>query len=142
MPFGLTNAPKVFMDLMNRVCRPMLHRSVIMFIDDILVYSKLKERHEEHLRELLRVLRRERLYAKFSKWYYRRFILDLSKIVVPPTRLTRKGVDFQWGPEQQTAFETLRQRLCEALVLTLPEGVEDFVVFCNASITGLGAVLM
>ena len=51
-------------------------------------------------------------------------------------------VDFRWGPEQQRAFETLRQRLCEAPVLTLPEGVEDFVVFCDASITGLGAVLM
>ena len=74
--------------------------------------------------------------------YYRRFIRDFSKIVVPLTRLTRKGVDFRWGPEQQRAFETLRQRLCEAPVLTLPEGVEDFVVFCDASITGLGAVLM
>ena len=67
MPFGLTNAPTVFMDLMNRVCRPMLDRSVIVFIDDILVYSKTREQHEEHLREQLGVLRRERLYTKFSK---------------------------------------------------------------------------
>ncbi|CAH1430887.1 unnamed protein product [Lactuca virosa] len=67
MPFGLTNTPAVLMDLMNRVCRPMLDRSVIVFIDDILVYSKTREQHEEHLRELLGVLRRERLYAKFSK---------------------------------------------------------------------------
>ena len=51
-------------------------------------------------------------------------------------------MDFRWGPEQQRAFETLRQRLCEALVLTLPEGVEDFVMFCDASVTGLGVVLM
>ena len=69
--------------------------------------------------------------------YYRRFIRDFSKIVVPLTRLTRKGVVFSWGPEQQASFETLRQRLCEALVLTLPEGMEDFVVYCDASITGL-----
>ena len=67
MPFGLTNAPAVFMDLMNRVCSPMLDRSVIIFIDDILVYSKTREQHEEHLRELLGVLRRGRLYVKFSK---------------------------------------------------------------------------
>ena len=67
MPFGLTNAPAAFMDLMNRVCRPMLDRSVIVFIDDILVYSKTREDHEVHLREILETLRRERLYAKFSK---------------------------------------------------------------------------
>ena len=65
MPFRLTNTPTVFMDLMNRVCRPMPDRLVIVFIDDILVYSKTREQHEEHLRELLEVLRREWLYAKF-----------------------------------------------------------------------------
>lgn len=191
MPFGLTNAPAAFMDLMNRVCRPMLDRSVIVFIDDILVYSKTQEEHEEHLREVLETLRRESLYAKFSKcefwlrevqflghlvnqngilvdlakveavmrWevpkspseirsflglagYYRIFIQDFSKIAVPLTRLTKKALVFRWGPEQQAAFETLRQRLCEALILALPEGVEDFVVYCDASISGLDAVLM
>ena len=65
--FGFTNAPTIFMDLMNRVCRLMLDRLVIVFIDDILVYSKTREQHEEHLREPLGVLRCERLYAKFSK---------------------------------------------------------------------------
>lgn len=67
MPFGLTNATTMLMDLMNRVCRPMLDRSVIIFINDILVYSKTKEQHEQYLREVLESLRRERLYAKFSK---------------------------------------------------------------------------
>ena len=67
MPFGLTNAPAAFMDLMNRVCGPMLDRSVIVFIDDILVYSKTKEEHEVHLREVLETLRGKKLYAKFSK---------------------------------------------------------------------------
>ena len=67
MPFGPTNAPAMFMDLMNRVCRPLLDRSVIVFIDDILVYSRTREQHEEHLGEILGVLRSERLYAKFSK---------------------------------------------------------------------------
>ncbi|KAJ9547769.1 LOW QUALITY PROTEIN: hypothetical protein OSB04_020312 [Centaurea solstitialis] len=67
MPFGLTNAPVVFTDLMNRVCRPMLDRLVIVFIDDILIYSKSKEEHAKHLSEVLETLRREQLYAKFSK---------------------------------------------------------------------------
>ncbi|KAI3719580.1 hypothetical protein L6452_20482 [Arctium lappa] len=67
MPFGLTNAPTVFMDLMNRVCRPFLDNSVIVFIDDILVYSKDEAEHVQHLRDVLEVLRKEKLYAKFSK---------------------------------------------------------------------------
>ncbi|KAK9077913.1 hypothetical protein SSX86_001970 [Deinandra increscens subsp. villosa] len=67
MSFGLTNAPAAFMDLMNRVCKPMLDRSVIVFIDDILVYSRSEEEHAQHLREVLETLRREKLYAKFSK---------------------------------------------------------------------------
>ncbi|KAJ9539497.1 hypothetical protein OSB04_032230 [Centaurea solstitialis] len=191
MPFGLTNAPAAFMDLMNRVCRPLLDRSVIVFIDDILIYSKTKEDHVEHLREVLEILRKEQLYAKFSKcdfwlqevqflghlvnregikvdpakveavmkWetpkspteirsflglagYYRRFIQDFSKVAVPLTKLTRKNVSFVWGEEQQSAFETLRQKLCEAPVLTLPEGVEDMTVYCDASYHGLGCVLM
>ncbi|KAJ0519799.1 putative nucleotidyltransferase, Ribonuclease H [Helianthus annuus] len=67
MSFRLPNAPAAFMDLMNRVCKPMLDRSVIVFIDDILVYSRNEAEHANHLREVLKVLRRERLYAKFSK---------------------------------------------------------------------------
>lgn len=67
MPFGLTNAPAAFMDMMNRVCRSMLDKSVIVFIDDILVYSKSESDHVKHLREMLETLRQERLYAKFSK---------------------------------------------------------------------------
>ncbi|GJV55453.1 putative reverse transcriptase domain-containing protein [Tanacetum coccineum] len=67
MPFGLTNAPAVFMDLMNRVCKPYLGRFVIIFIDDILAYSKSKEEHEVHLKLVLESLRKEKLYAKFSK---------------------------------------------------------------------------
>ncbi|KAI3730126.1 hypothetical protein L6452_18802 [Arctium lappa] len=67
MPFGLTNAPAVFMDLMNRVCRPFLDKSIIVFIDDILIYSKDEFDHARHLRDVLEVLRKEKLYAKFSK---------------------------------------------------------------------------
>ncbi|GJR12238.1 putative reverse transcriptase domain-containing protein [Tanacetum coccineum] len=67
MPFGLTNAPAVFMDLMNRVCKPYLGRFVIVFIDDILAYSKSKEEHEVHLKLVLESLRKEKSYAKFFK---------------------------------------------------------------------------
>ncbi|KAI3690327.1 hypothetical protein L2E82_48307 [Cichorium intybus] len=137
MPFRLTNAPAAFMDLMNRVCRPMLDRSVIVFIDDILVYSWSREQHEQHLREQGIMVDPAKVEA-VMRWevpktpleirsflglasYYRRVIQDVSKVAVPLTRLTKKNAAFRWGEEQQQAFETLRQKLCEAPVLTLPK---------------------
>ena len=74
--------------------------------------------------------------------YCRRFIRDFSEIEVPLTRLTKKSVAFRWGPGQQAAFEALRQRLYEAPILTLPEGVDDFVVYGDALIKGMGTVLI
>nr|GEV99410.1 putative reverse transcriptase domain-containing protein [Tanacetum cinerariifolium] len=70
MPFGLTNAPTVFMDLMNPVFHEYLGKFVIVFIDDILVYSKIREEHKDHLRIVLEILRQNKLYAKFSKCYF------------------------------------------------------------------------
>ena len=67
MPFGLTNAPAAFMDLMHRVFRPYLDSFVVIFIDDILVYSRTEEEHKEHLRIVLQILKKHKLYAKFSK---------------------------------------------------------------------------
>ena len=74
--------------------------------------------------------------------YYRRFIQDFSKIATPLTQLTKKTVEFKWGSDQQVAFSTLKQKLCKAPVLVLPEGIENMVVFCDASYSGLGCVLM
>ncbi|GJU15970.1 putative reverse transcriptase domain-containing protein [Tanacetum coccineum] len=131
MPFGLTNAPAVFMDLMNRVCKPFLDKFVIVFIDDILIYSKNKKEHEEHLKTVLELLKKEKLYAKFSKcefWipktpmeirqflglagYYRRFIEGFSKIAKSMTKLTQKGVKFDWGDKQEAAFYDYDGEIC------------------------------
>nr|GEV97281.1 putative reverse transcriptase domain-containing protein [Tanacetum cinerariifolium] len=161
MPFGLTNAPAVLMDMMNQVCKPYLDRFVIVFIDDILIYSKRRKEHEGHLKLILQLLKKEELYAKFSKcefWlpktpteihqflclvgYYRRFIEGFSKIARPMTKLTQKSMKFDWGEKAEAAFQLLKQKLCSALILALPEGSENFVVYCDASHKGLGAVLM
>lgn len=74
--------------------------------------------------------------------YYQRFIENFSKIALPLTRLTKKSVKFVWVPEQQLAFDELRKRLCDASILALPDGVEDMVVYCDASLQGRGVVLM
>ncbi|KAI3784347.1 hypothetical protein L1987_43445 [Smallanthus sonchifolius] len=191
MPFGLTNAPAVFMDLMNRVCKPYLDQFVIVFIDDILIYSRTKEDHTTHLKLILELLKKEQLYAKFSKcefwlreihflghvinnqgihvdpakvtaiknWstpstpseirsflglagYYRRFIPNFSKIALPLTTLTHKNKPFVWEQKQEDAFQTLKQKMCNSPILSLPDGNDDFVVYCDASNQGLGCVLM
>ncbi|GJW73673.1 putative reverse transcriptase domain-containing protein [Tanacetum coccineum] len=131
MPFGLTNAPAT------------------------------REEHEEHLGLVLELLQKERLYAKFSKcefWlrevqflghvinsdgihvdprYYCRFIENFSKIAKPLTVLTKKSKIYDWGEEQENAFQTLKDKLCNAPVLALPDGPEDFMVYCDASRLGL-----
>ncbi|GKD16046.1 putative reverse transcriptase domain-containing protein [Tanacetum coccineum] len=94
MPFGLTNTPAVFMDLMNRVCQPYLDKFVIVFIDDILVYSKDEEEHGKHLKIILELLKKERLYAKFSKcdfWLdsvqFLGHVIDHSGVHVDPAKI-------------------------------------------------------
>ncbi|GKD51752.1 putative reverse transcriptase domain-containing protein, partial [Tanacetum coccineum] len=137
MPFGLTNAPAVFMDLMNR------------------------EKYADHLRIILELLKKEKLYAKFPKcdfwisivqflWYVidsQGIHVDPAKIEAvknwaPPTTPTEKNKNYIWGENQESPFQLLKQKLCEALILALPERNDDFVVYCDASLQGLGAVLM
>nr|GEU35622.1 putative reverse transcriptase domain-containing protein [Tanacetum cinerariifolium] len=171
--------------------RPYLDKFVIVFIDDILIYSKSKEEHEVHMKLILELLKKEKLFEKFSKcefwlqevhflghvvsskgihvdpnkikavknWkppktpteihsflglagYYRRFIVSFSKIAKPLTLLTQNNKKFEWGDEQENAFQTLKDMLCDAPILALPEGADDFVVYCDASNQGFGCVLM
>ena len=191
MPFGLTNAPAAFMDLMNRVFRPYEDQFVVVFIDDILVYSQDRESHDAHLRVVLETLRKEQLYAKLSKcefwlnevsflghivskegirvdpkkievvieWktprnvtegrsflglagYYRRFVKGFSMTATPMTRLLQKNVKYEWSEKCQRSFEKLKAFLTEAPVLTQPTCGKEYVIYSDASLNGLGCVLM
>jgi hypothetical protein len=191
MSFGLTNAPAYFMYLMNSVFMDYLDKFVVVFIDDILIYSQNEQEHEEHLRKVLQRLRDCQLYAKLSKcefwisevlflghiinrdglamdskkvaaildWktpkyvrgiksfigmpgYYRCFIEGFSNIARPMTTLLAKKVEFKWTLACQESFETLKRKLTTAPVLILPDVHKPFSVYCDASYTGLGCVLM
>ncbi|GJU08285.1 putative reverse transcriptase domain-containing protein [Tanacetum coccineum] len=155
MSFDLTNAPAIFIDLMNRVCKPYLDRFMIVFIDDILIYSKSRKEHEGYLMLILRLLKEEELYAKFSKcdfWLskvqFLDHVIDSEGLHVDPTKI--ESIKDWASPKTPTeihqfleaAFQLLKQKLCSAPILALPEGSENFVVYCDASHKGLGAVLM
>ncbi|GJX56663.1 putative reverse transcriptase domain-containing protein [Tanacetum coccineum] len=158
----------LFIDLMNCVCKPYLDKLVMVFIDDILIYSKNKEEHGEHLKIILNLTRNEKFSGvhvdpakieAIKNWaapttptevrqflglagYYRRFIKEFSLISKPLTKLTQKNKPYVWGDDEEEAFQTLKLKLCSAPILSLPEGSEDFVVYCDASLKGFGAILM
>ncbi|ONK56742.1 uncharacterized protein A4U43_C10F12280 [Asparagus officinalis] len=138
---------------------------MIVFIDDILFYSRSEADHEKHLRLALQTLQEHQLYAKFSKcefWlseeplktvmeirsflglagYYRKFVQDFSKILTPLTHIMKKDVQFVWSTECQEIFDILKTKLSSALVLTIPSSDMTFVVFTDASLARLGGVLM
>ncbi|WVZ94364.1 hypothetical protein U9M48_040263 [Paspalum notatum var. saurae] len=189
MLFGLTNAPTTFQALMNDVLRPFLRRFVLVFFDDILIYSESWSAHLQHIKAVLDTLRAHSLFVKRTKcsfgaelvaylghvvsansvamdmdkveavasWprprsahglrgflglagYYRKFIQDFGLIVAPLIALLRKDA-FLWSPEAEAAFETLKRALSTAPVLQLPDFTKPFIVECDASGTGFGAVL-
>jgi hypothetical protein len=179
------------MYLMNKVFMEYVDKFVVVFIDDILVFSQNEEEHEEHLTLVLQKLREHQLYAKFSKcdfwlkevsflghiimeggiavglskvnvvldWnppknvveirsflglagYYRRFIEGFSKIVKPLTSLLEKGKEFKWDAKCEDSFEELKKRLTTAPILIMSDIHKGFDVYCDASLQGLGCVLM
>ncbi|GKE08642.1 putative reverse transcriptase domain-containing protein [Tanacetum coccineum] len=146
MPFGLTNASAVFMDLMNRVCKPYLDKFVFVFIDDILIYSKKKQDHEEHLKLILELLKKEELYAKFSK----------CEFWIPNVQFLGHVIDNQGIHMDLAKIESIKDwaspkspmeirqflGLAGAPILALLKGSEDFIAYCDASIKGLCVVLM
>ncbi|GJU43330.1 putative reverse transcriptase domain-containing protein, partial [Tanacetum coccineum] len=161
MPFGLTNAPAIFMDLMNRVCKPYLDKFVIIFIDDILIYSKNEEEHAEYLKLILELLKKEELYAKYSKCEF-----WLSKVQFLGHMINSEGIHVDsakiesikdWASPKtpteicqflglagyyrrfikESAFQLLKKKPCSAPILALPKGSKNFVVYCDASRKGL-----
>ena len=191
MPFGLTNAPSTFMRLMNHALHAFIGRFVVVYFDDILVYSKNLDEHINHLHCVLAVLRKEKLYANLKKcsfcmdkvvflgyvvsakgievdeekvkaikeWptpksitevrsfhglasFYRRFVKDFSTLAAPLTEIVKKSVGFKWGSEQDRAFIEIKERLCGAPLLALPDFSKTFEIECDASRIGIGAVLM
>ncbi|KAJ9541553.1 hypothetical protein OSB04_028059 [Centaurea solstitialis] len=130
--FGLTNAPAAFMDLMNRVCKPYLDKFVIVFIDDILIYSRTAEEHQEHLRKFLgHVVIEEGIKVDPAK-------IEAIKIWESPESVT----EFEWKPTHEQAFNCLKEKLMSAPILMLPNEADGFVVFSDASRLGLVCVLM
>ena len=191
LSFGLTNAPATFQATMNHVFRPYLHKFVVVYIDDILVFSKSHEEHLEHLRIVMQTLRDNDFKIKLSKcefekpevkflghivgangvkvdtdkisviqnWcqptnlsalrsflglaqYFRKFIQDFSKIATPLTNLTKKETPFIWDEQCEKAFQHIKYSLTHAPVLALPDFNKSFEVITDASIEGIGAVLM
>ena len=191
MPFGVTNAPSQFMHLVQDVLREYLDDFVIVFIDDILIFSRTTEEHCKHLRLVFKRLAEQQVYAKASKclihvkeleflgqwittrgvapvkgklnavraWetpinvkdirsflgfanYYRRFVPGYASIASPLTMLTKKDVQWHWGPLQRKAFEDLKSALCAAPLLIYPDPSLPYTVVSDASGDAAGGVLM
>jgi len=189
--FGLTNAPATFQSTMNRIFAPYIGKFMVVYIDDILIFSKNAEEHKHHLQLVLEVLKNERFYAKLSKselnrdhleflghiisaegirvdpkkikavqeWktpsnitelrsflglanYFRRFVQGFAAIVSPLIKLTRNDEKFEWTHEQERAFRQIKQALVSAPVLKLPNPNLPYEVIADASVNGIGAVLM
>ncbi|XP_027170630.1 uncharacterized protein LOC113770389 [Coffea eugenioides] len=161
MPFGLTNAPSTFMRLMNHVLRSFIGKFVVVYFDDILIYSKSLDEHVVHLQMVLDALRKASLYANLKKCTFgtnqlvflgyvvseQGIHVDQDKVKAisewpTPTTVSEKDVQFHWGEEQAKSFQLLKHKLTHAPVLSLPNFDKAFEVECDASGIGIGAVLL
>ena len=189
--FGLTNAPGTFQNIMNDILRDVLDKFVLVYLDDIVVFSKTKEEHYRHLDIVLHLLRENELYANLSKckfvqrelqflghivgaeglqvdpkkvsivqdwpvptnqkdlqrfWglanYFTKFVMGWANLVAPLQVLLKQADTFNWTAECDTAFAGLKNALCNAPVLALPDLNRPFEVICDACGVGLGAVLL
>ncbi|KAI2645887.1 Transposon Tf2-9 polyprotein [Labeo rohita] len=166
MPYGMSNSPSVFQAFMNDIFRDMLDRWVIVYIDDILIYSHSMPEHIQHVRAVLKrlihqegVAMDERKVEAVLRWpqpqtlkelqcflgfanFYRRFIRNFSSVAAPLTAMTkRQRSRLNWSPEAQRAFNELRERFTSAPILRHPDPKQPFIVEVDASNTGVGAVL-
>eukprot|EP01018_Ginkgo_biloba_P032120 Gb_01095 [translate_table: standard] len=162
MPFGLTGAPSTFMRLMNIVLRPLIGKCVVVYLDDIVVYSKSWPEHMQHLRKVLDTLRWEKLFINLEKCSFAQtelkylgFIvsseglkMDQKKVkavnfnvIAAPMTECLRGKLFQWTTAAQCSFEQLKRKMSEAPVLALPNFDKVFEVECDASGVGIRAVL-
>ncbi|RVW57491.1 Transposon Ty3-I Gag-Pol polyprotein [Vitis vinifera] len=144
MPFGLTNAPATFCTLMNKIFHPYLDKFVVVYLDDIVIYSNTLKEHKEHLRKVFKILRQNELYVKaIQEWdpptkvpqlrsflglvnYYRRFIKGYSARAAPLTDLLKKNKAWEWDERCQQAFEDLKKAVTEEPVLALPDHTKVF----------------
>nr|GEX16940.1 putative reverse transcriptase domain-containing protein [Tanacetum cinerariifolium] len=150
MPFGLTNAPAVFMDLMNKVCKPYLDNASfgykkVHFLGHVVNQSGIhvdpsKIKAMKNWKDPTTLLEVRSFLGLAG--YYRRFIANFSKIAKPLTLITQKNQKYEWGEKEEEAFQTLTNNLCDVPILSLPKRIENFVVYCDASNQRLGCVLM
>ncbi|WVZ96873.1 hypothetical protein U9M48_042456, partial [Paspalum notatum var. saurae] len=150
--FGLTNAPSTFMGLMNYVLRDFIDKFVVVYFDDIFIYSKSIDEHIDYLRHVLAILQTEKLYGNIAKCMFCTdcvvslgFVvtaLDFRAIAAPLKKLTKKDIPFKWGDEQKQTFNKLKHKLCEAPLLQLSNFDKTCEIECDASGIGISGVLI
>ena len=190
MPFGLTNAPATFQKLMNDILRPIKKQFALVYLDDVIIFSKTIEDHIKHIKYVFQLLRQEGLKIKLEKCaflqkeveylghivtedgikpdpkkqqaihnyptpknvdqvrsflglagYYRKFVKNYADKAHSLTKLTSKNVEWQWGPEQEKAFQLLKDCLTSPPILGYPDFSRDFIIHTDASGYGVGSVL-